>query len=408
MGRSSDPACDRSLPAHVTPDLAMTETRSSLECVSKPRKLCLARYARLSVWSMNLSPFVFDVSKYREMEALGEGTFGRVVKACDDKSGEIVAIKYLKNPLQSGVAAQSAFVNELEILACNEHPSCLRLKGFQFSHRPGQGPVIMTALMEKGTVDDVVKRERTQNRIIFTPTERSIIIFGTVAGMAACHAKGIIHRDLKPANIFLNERSEPVIADFGISRFCESGLDKTKSVGSPMYMAPELFGDDDYSFPVDVYAFAISLYSLFAEPCELDDRAGRPRRPEQLMARILKGARFKRLPQIPDHIWGLITECWCRGAETRPKFVDLLTRFHSDHSYIIDGADRETVLRYEESVYTDCGPPRMTGERPDMLTPEQSAELGKRIDALLKQRAIVAFDGMRSFQRIELSKSGVW
>jgi serine/threonine protein kinase len=113
----------------------MIKTPFSPERVRKSQKIFDRPFASLSEWSMDLAKFVLDISKYRTVEALGEGTFGRVVKACHETSGEIVAIKYIKNPLQAGVGPQAAFINELDILATNEHPSCLRLKGFQFSHR---------------------------------------------------------------------------------------------------------------------------------------------------------------------------------------------------------------------------------------------------------------------------------
>jgi hypothetical protein len=101
------------------------------------------------------------------------------------------------------------------------------------------------------------------------------------------------------------------------------------------------------------------------------------------MLRVSRGARFVRLPAIPPHIWEIITHCWRQGPEMRPTFWELLTDFHTNHGYILDGANRDAVLRYEEKVYRACGPAVGNAQQEPFLTPERSAEFGRRIDALL-------------------------
>ena len=96
-------------------------------------------------------------------------------------------------------------------------------------------------------------------------------------GMAFVHSCGLIHRDLKPANVFLsadfealrttkNEGNSGVInpvhvkiGDFGLSRYRSSKNNMTQAVGSPAYMAPEVFSSMDYGEKTDVFSFALIM-----------------------------------------------------------------------------------------------------------------------------------------------------
>jgi serine/threonine protein kinase len=66
------------------------------------------------------------------------------------------------------------------------------------------------------------------------------------------------------------------------SRHCTADLSTTKATGTALYMAPELFDDDhdSYGFVVDVYAFAITLYSMFLPPADLNNNLRPPRTPQ--------------------------------------------------------------------------------------------------------------------------------
>jgi hypothetical protein len=78
----------------------------------------------------------------------------------------------------------------------------------------------------------------------------------------------------------------------------------------------------------------------------------------------------------------------------------LLERFHADHSYILEGADRAEVLRYEEEMYRETAPYAndfarvLAGQETDLLTQEQRNELGRRIDRLLDQRTSPTQQGL--------------
>lgn len=113
-----------------------------------------------------------------------------------------------------------------------------------------------------------------------------------LSGLNQLHLNGVCHRDLKPNNVRLNLNGELRIFDFGISKFmsfdntCDGGsstvelknrLQLTKNCVSRCYRPPEIFfGDRQYSYSVDIWSAACTLYEmatgeiLFAGACDLE------------------------------------------------------------------------------------------------------------------------------------------
>ena len=79
-------------------------------------------------------------------------------------------------------------------------------------------------------------------------------------GLKYIHAHGIIHRDLKPDNIFINEKNNIKIGDFGISKNSPYAYSCT---GSFKYMSPEMIKGIKYNYKVDLYALGCIIYELF-------------------------------------------------------------------------------------------------------------------------------------------------
>jgi serine/threonine-protein kinase len=304
----------------------------------------------------SVSDYEFDGTK-----PLGAGAFGTVYKATHKTTKEVVAIKFLKDSILPD--QQKAFMRELSILASNEHPSTLRLIGFTFTPVPGrveQGPIIITPIMPHGTLNDMLKLERQKTTPVeWTATTKSKCIFGTARAMAYIHSLNVMHRDLKPENVFLDANFEPVLADFGISKNCTNDLQRTMgTVGSPLFMAPEIYNDEDltaggpaYDLSVDVYSFGVMLYVMFSpDGCPKLEGGKIPRSSTMLMSQVGKGTRFEKLPHIPDYYWDLITRCWSHAPSKRPTFDDIVADFRANHHYLWPGADKAEVTRYEERV----------------------------------------------------------
>ena len=79
-----------------------------------------------------------------------------------------------------------------------------------------------------------------------------------------CCKQGIIHRDIKPQNIFVSENGDYKLGDFGIAKTVEKTMGGTK-IGTPKYMAPEVYNNQPYGTSADIYSLGLVLYWMLNE-----------------------------------------------------------------------------------------------------------------------------------------------
>ena len=99
-------------------------------------------------------------------------------------------------------------------------------------------------------------------------TKKLINIYGIASGMSYLHSHKVIHRDLKLENILLDEYLNPKISDFGLSKIIDflsisMNVQSQRGLkGTPIYIAPEIYAEEEYSKSSDVYAFAFIVYEI--------------------------------------------------------------------------------------------------------------------------------------------------
>eukprot|EP00727_Mastigamoeba_balamuthi_P014856 m51a1_g9997 putative map3k delta-1 protein isoform 1 (195) ;mRNA; f:59918-60793 len=132
--------------------------------------------------------------------------------------------------------------------------------------------------------------------------------YDVAVGMAYLHSLSppIVHRDLKPMNILVDgESSRCKLIDFGLS--CVRRHDHmTGAIGTPIWMAPEVFRNEPYTEKVDVYSFALVVAEVFTHQTPFLEM-----KYDQLKEAVgLKGIRPQLPETVPAAVRDLVQQCW--------------------------------------------------------------------------------------------------
>lgn len=184
---------------------------------------------------------------------LGDGAMASVYQGRHTVSQKMVAaIKIFRPDNQEQL--EKWFSREIEALTALRHPNIVRIL------HPGSDKSRGIFYLAMELVEGETLRKRLDRGPLSAPEARSI--FAALAdAMSSAHTAHIFHRDLKPSNIILRQDITPVILDFGIATTADPTLRTTTAVGTPVFMAPELFDEGPVDPALaDVYSLGVMLY----------------------------------------------------------------------------------------------------------------------------------------------------
>jgi len=197
------------------------------------------------------------MEKYAKIDKIGEGTYGVVYKARNEKNGELVALKRIKlDSEDEGLPATA--IKEISLLKGLDHPNIVRL--YEVIHEEKKLTLVFEYLdLDLKKLMDEKKRKGEK----LSPDAIKSFLWQLLNGIAYCHEQRVLHRDLKPQNLLINRKGELKLADFGLARsFGIPVRSKSHEVVTLWYRAPDvLMGSTKYSSTIDIW----STGCIFAE-----------------------------------------------------------------------------------------------------------------------------------------------
>ncbi len=217
------------------------------------------------------------VGRYVVLDVLGEGGMGVVYSAFDPELDRKVAIKLLQTTTGGSGGSESAWlVREAQALARLSHPNVVAVH--DVGTLAGDRVFVAMELVDGETLRDWLKEKPRGWREVVP------IMLAAGAGLAAAHGAGLVHRDFKPDNVIVGKDGRARVMDFGLARLHRSELDdvparrdsdlaiETRSplsekltiagtvVGTPAYMAPEIYTGEPADARADQFAYGVALY----------------------------------------------------------------------------------------------------------------------------------------------------
>jgi serine/threonine protein kinase len=257
------------------------------------------------------------VGKYEIGISLGEGTFGKVKKAVNVETGEVVAIKILDKEKIQKQNMGSQVKKEISIMKLVRHHFVVKLKEVLASKTK---IFIVLELVTGGELfDKIVEAQR------FDEETARFYFQQLVVGTIFCHNNGVCHRDLKPENLLLDGSQNLKISDFGLSSMYEGGdggPDKVTllhtTCGTPNYVAPEVLADRGYDgYMADTWSIGVILFVFLAGYLPFDEPT------MSALFRKISNADFSYPSWFGDDVKDLLDKILVADPKTRLSLLEI-------------------------------------------------------------------------------------
>ena len=253
--------------------------------------------------------------EYIEVGNLGSGSYGQCFIYESTQDFNLYAAKLINKEKLKRNKAKQSIISEINIQKSLNHRKIVKIKN---CWEDTKNIYIIQELCEYKSLADLL-----YNRGNLSEIEVQTYMFQLIQGLKYLHDRNIIHRDLKTNNLFLGDRLELKIGDFGLIAKLEKSTDRrTSCCGTPLYMAPEVIkpGEKGYSFGADIWSMGVIMYKLLTGKYPFNDNNQIGIYNQILNADFI----FPEKPNISDVAKDLIKQILVKNPKKRPGLNQIL------------------------------------------------------------------------------------
>ena len=248
---------------------------------------------------------------------IGEGTYATVYKAKRLSDSLVVAVKMINVFKMDNKKIQNA-LNEIRIICAIDHPNVV---GYHeaFLDEKNKDLYIIMEYVGGGDLNDRIRfLSRTGKYLPEVTLWRYALQI--LQGLKALHDRKIIHRDIKPGNVFVSEDLQTIkIGDLNVSKILRNKSMTATVVGTPYYLAPEIWKNAMYDYRCDVFSFGCVIFELTALKVPFKGSS---------IAELFKKIEYGKIPLLPKQYSNDLTQfigiCLTKNFKKRPNVKKLL------------------------------------------------------------------------------------
>jgi len=198
---------------------------------------------------------------YTPYELLGQGAYGVVIAAMENRTGTKVAIKKIKDVFAKVTDAKRT-LREVKLLRHFDHENIIGIRDmFKPPSKEEFNDVYIVSEIMETDLKQIINSHQP-----LSEDHAQYFIYQILRGLHCIHAAGVLHRDLKPGNLLCNQDCSIKIADFGLARIEEEDH-MTEYVATRWYRAPEVICDrTNYTKAIDVWSVGCIFAELMLNP----------------------------------------------------------------------------------------------------------------------------------------------
>lgn len=253
---------------------------------------------------------IHPIPRYQILDRIGGGGFATVYRALDTQTGETVALKVLREQYVESAEFRQRFRNEAQtIRALPDNPHIVKPRDY------GETAKTCYLAMELLQGEDLDKVLARRGALPFN--EVASIAVQVADALAVAHRHGMVHRDIKPQNIKITPTGLVKVMDFGIARATE-GTHLTRAgalIGTPQYIAPEIWEGQTATARSDVYSLGVVLYEMIAGRAPFDGDTPAAVMRKHLQENPAPLGNIRR--DTPPHLQWIVTQALAKRPQER-------------------------------------------------------------------------------------------